>query len=602
MGLLQWAVETYDANESIVGVETEGKSPLAPIGHTLTNSQIEITLNSEGRFVNALKVDKSEGKIIIPVTEESAGRTVDPRAHPLCEQLGYLYPENDKKYKLYISQLKEWIASPYSHDKLLPVFKYVASGSIIKDLSMLGIIEVNERGIPKDEKLLVRWRIIGNGEGQEACWRDISLFKCYSDYYLSKIQKNVAAPCMVLGKSLPVAEQHMKGVVPFNGNAKLISANDSSGFTFRGRFRDDTQAVSISYIASQKAHNALRFLVNNQGVSIGGRTYLCWCPQGIEIPRCTHPLRKKGNEDVVVMPSEYRADLRNTLNGWKNDLQEIKQANAVIAVFDAATTGRLALAYYSEMQASDFLQRLYDWDEGCVWINGKYGAQSPYLKQIAECAYGTERSTGIQADDRVVAEQVQRLVRCRIDRQPFPVNIERMLVQRASEPQKYNKGWEKVLYTACAVVRKYHFDHKKEVLDMALEREREDRSYQFGRLLAILEKIERDTYHEETGREPNAIRRMSVYCKRPYHTFVQIEQTLEQAYIPHLNPGARIWYKQMIGEILGMLERIGALSEDVIDRPLEDTYLLGYYLQRGELYKKKEETDPSDNIEKEEVE
>ena len=87
MGLLQKAVETYDANEALVGVYREGGDPLAPIGHTLTNANIEITLNQTGQFISARKVDKSEPKILIPVTEESGGRTSAPVAHPLCDQL-----------------------------------------------------------------------------------------------------------------------------------------------------------------------------------------------------------------------------------------------------------------------------------------------------------------------------------------------------------------------------------------------------------------------------------------------------------------------------------------------------------------------------------
>ena len=41
---------------------------------------------------------------------------------------------------------------------------------------------------------------------------------------------------------------------------------------------------------------------------------------------------------------------------------------------------------------------------------------------------------------------------------------------------------------------------------MALEPEKQDRSYQYGRLLAVLEKAERDTYSSDETREPNAIR------------------------------------------------------------------------------------------------
>ena len=88
MGLLQKAIETYDAMKGIAGVYEEGKEPLAPVGHIVTRAQIEITITAEGRFYAARAADK-EQKIIIPVTEDSAGRTSAPAAHPLCEQLGY---------------------------------------------------------------------------------------------------------------------------------------------------------------------------------------------------------------------------------------------------------------------------------------------------------------------------------------------------------------------------------------------------------------------------------------------------------------------------------------------------------------------------------
>ena len=90
MGLLQKALETYESMEGLAGIYEEGKEePLAPIGHIVTKAQIEVTLNAGGQFIGAKAADKDR-KIIIPVTEESSGRTSSPAAHPLCEQLGYL--------------------------------------------------------------------------------------------------------------------------------------------------------------------------------------------------------------------------------------------------------------------------------------------------------------------------------------------------------------------------------------------------------------------------------------------------------------------------------------------------------------------------------
>ena len=74
---------------------------------------------------------------------------------------------------------------------------------------------------------------------------------------------------------------------------------------------------------------------------------------------------------------------------------------------------------------------------------------------------------------------------------------------------------------------------------MALEPEKKNRSYQFGRLLAVLEKAERGAFDNSEKREPNAIRMWSLFVKRPmYATTVIIEQ-LKNAYSPRLEPGKR---------------------------------------------------------------
>ena len=67
MGLLQKAVETYDAHAAQVGEVQVGHEVLAPVSHILTSAQIEITVNAAGELADARAVDKKESKIIIPV-------------------------------------------------------------------------------------------------------------------------------------------------------------------------------------------------------------------------------------------------------------------------------------------------------------------------------------------------------------------------------------------------------------------------------------------------------------------------------------------------------------------------------------------------------
>ena len=145
MGLLQRACETYDCMEHLAGVEIEGQETLAPVSHMLSQVEIEITLGAGGEFLSARPVDKKEPKIVIPVTEESAGRTSAPCAHPLCDQLDYLLPGQAEKYKLYVEQLEEWERSAYTHPKLRAILHYVRGGTILQDLEKAEVIPSGQK-------------------------------------------------------------------------------------------------------------------------------------------------------------------------------------------------------------------------------------------------------------------------------------------------------------------------------------------------------------------------------------------------------------------------------------------------------------------------
>ena len=586
MGLLQKAVETYDSHLNYASLNREGQSRMAPVGHIVTRAELEITLDADGRFINARAVDKSEPKIIIPATESSAGRTSAPCAHPLCDQIGYLIPQNEKKFRLYVDQLSDWEASAYTHLKLTAVLNYVKGETILGDLLRCGLVKVNDKGLPENEKMLVRWNILG--DGTNACWLDDSLFRAFTDYYTANHTGEMIL-CMVAGEEKTAADQHPKGIIPINGNAKLISANDSSGFTYRGRFTEEKQAVAIGYEASQKAHNALRWLAQEQGVILGGRTFLCWNPQGRLIPQPSYPFMPPA--PPIFRPTEYKDTLQKVLNSKKSELELTD--GVVLAVFDAATTGRLSLTYYNELQAHDFLERLHDWDASCCWPHRFDGIKPPTLLQIVNCAFGTQRDKWLETDDRVLRQQMQRLVACRVDKALIGADVVKALADRASRPMAYDHNiWENILFTACAVIRKFRTDRFKEEWNMALEPEKKDRSYQFGRLLAVMEKAERDTYDSSEGREPNAIRLQSIFCQRPMSTADNLEKQLEKAYFPRLKPGSRIWYKNLMGQIMGIISEFP--QEDWI-KPLDNTYLMGYYLQRSALYAKKTDNEMEEN-------
>ena len=125
---------------------------------------------------------------------------------------------------------------------------------------------------------------------------------------------------------------------------------------------------------------------------------------------------------------------------------------------------------------------------------------------------------------------------------------------------------------------------------MALNKDSDDRSYLFGRLLAVADRIEyKGLERDEKGkvienRQTNAKRFMNSFSQQPFHTWKVIEEHL-QPYFSKLSIQDRIYYEHLIEEISwnfkdGDFEK----KEGLIG-----LYLLGFHNQAYALRNKTEE-------------
>src|SRR5690625_1704571 len=90
--------------------------------------------------------------------------------------------------------------------------------------------------------------------------------------------------CYVTGKETLLTTQHGSRIRNAGDMSKLISANDKSGYTYRGRFAKPTEAVQVGYDVSQKAHHALRWLIQRQGTNIDSRYFVSFGIEKLEVP------------------------------------------------------------------------------------------------------------------------------------------------------------------------------------------------------------------------------------------------------------------------------------------------------------------------------
>lgn len=601
---------------SKAGRAVENGKMLSLVSHMLANAQIEITINENGDFRGARIVDKNERQTIIPVTESSAGRVGEMVApHPLCDTLSYTakdycnYAESEKKIKkaedkfnAYSKQLKDWVESEYSHPKIKAVYTYAEKGLTIHDLVSAGIVELDDNGkFSKNkiqgntyEKCLVRYRVTSSdySENSDAVWEDVTLFDSFKGYYLSLLKKRSKDICYVTGNEETFCINHPKGIVSaVDCNAKLISANDKNGFTFRGRFENSNEACTVSYEATQKAHHALTWLAANQGITFGSkkkRIYICWNPEGKQVPNLVNPFIC---DDVPVegdTEPEFKKNLYKAFMGYENAIDDCD--DIVIIALDAATTGRISVMYYNELKASDFFDRLKSWADTCKWYMPLFTPekkpytkiQTPHTMRIAEYAFGSEQGGLIKVKDEVLKEQSQRILHCMLDCQPVPRDIVQALVLKASNPLAYTY-WnrQRVLAYACALIYKYHND-KGERMTMILDEKNTNRSYLFGRLLALAEAFEDSVLDD--GRETNAVRLWSAFSNHPMQTW----RILYEQLIPYMEKHKsyeRKYFKNKVAEVNGLFTEEDFSNN--MNKPLEDIYLLGYYHQRVEIYSKK---------------
>ena len=645
---MSWMQKLYRTYESILeqGV-TDDAEPLTPVGHTIQNAHIVIVIDGQGNFQTA-RVMPPKTAILLPATESSENRTSGEAPHPLADKIQYVAKDyadygGEKKayFEGYLKQLKAWCESPFAHPKVQAVLNYVAKGRMVADLAEAGIFPLDSEGkvlnkweaegdapsifsvLPKTKgeiefgSALVCWQVEIAGDVHSQTWTDKTIQQSWADY--AATEKAEKGFCLVQGEEAVIFTMHPAKLRHTGDKAKLISSNDTAGYTFRGRFATAEEAASVSADVSAKAHSALRWLISRQGIRNGDQVTVAWAISGKPVPSPMKDISSEIDWDnlnisAVENPDEFSSQtsseqsspdwsvnigraaaqiIKKKLHGYQAELKDHEQISLIM--LDSATPGRTALTYYQEFLPADYFANLDTWIDDFSWYqrysieapNGKktdkrtqwrFVPPSPY--SIAEAVYGKSLSDTLKK--QLYARLLPVIAGGRSV--PIPEDLVRQSFQAACNPNGCeNWEWQRNIGVACALYKGWRARHhdlsQRRTYPMSLDTQNRSRDYLYGRLLAVAENTESYAlYLAGEKRATTAERYMQRFAEHPFSTWRNIELALKP-YQERLRNNGKDIGAQAIGEIMELF----ATDDFTCDDKLSGEFLLGYHCQKMEI-------------------
>lgn len=526
-------------------------------------------------------------------------------------------------FKAYEEQLCAW-AEATNLQEIKIVLQYIQKGSLIEDLleKKVFTLENNILLSGKDDPFdfTIVWAVEIPNDLHSDLWSKSSIKEQWIKYQESQSGQEDEKPelCYITGESSYLANAYPK----IEGNAKLVSANDTDGFTFLGRFLTDKQAAALGREVSQKAFNMLKWLIKRQGIRNGDQVTVAWAISGKAVPSPMKDLSDEidwdnldisadesavENSDGFSSPTssetpDWSANIgkaaaqiiKKKLHGYQAQLKNHEQISLIM--LDSATPGRMALTYYQEFLPADYFANLDAWVDDFSWYqrcniekaDGKksdkkqtvwaFAPPSPYA--IADAVYGKSLS------DTLKKQLYARLLPVIAGGKsvPIPDDLMQKSFQVACNPSgSENWEWQRNIGVACALYKGWRARHhdlsKRRTYSMALDKENRSRDYLYGRLLAVAENTESYAlYLAGEKRATTAERYMQRFAEHPFATWRNIELALKP-YQDRLRNNGKDTGSQAIGEIMDLFENQDFTSDD----KLSGEFLLGYHCQKMDI-------------------
>ncbi len=423
----------------------------------------------------------------------------------------------------------------------------------------------------------------------------------------------VLGQCLISGREqVPIARLHPKirGVPGGNPDKSLVGFKPDA---FKSYGKDQSFNAPVGIDAAREYTAALNDILEGprsgrHRFRLGDSTVVFWTERPTLLEDVFAEFALNGSKELDSEDGEVQdAGLRQKIASFLGALRKGIDGDSELASDDpdrtrffilglSANSARLAVRFFHQSTVRQLLDHLLEHQRHCG-IERQYAAGSknpdpewPSLRLLLRQAAREPKDIrggpvgGGEKEKRQTAREPKDippllegpLLDAVIAGGLYPPGLVTAVIRRIRADRR-------ISYPRMFVIKGYLVRNLNKEVPMSLDINRTDPAYRLGRLFAVLEKIQKEAYKEQTGNYMDKTIKESYYgsaSATPLAVFPRIDR-LSTHHRRHLKPGRKLFFDRLIQEIFEPLD--GFPSN--LNLAEQGLFAIGYYHQTNAFYK-----------------
>ncbi|WP_308555717.1 type I-C CRISPR-associated protein Cas8c/Csd1 [uncultured Porphyromonas sp.] len=421
--------------------------------------------------------------------------------------------------------------------------------------------------------------------------------------------------CLITGEEKPLAAFHARIVAPGSqAGATIASFNDPAYLSYG---KKQGENAPISKYASFAHTTALNDLLRNEQTryTLGDISYVFW-NSNLDDPSINETFRTVIFEGVKDDDAQEQSDTddeqpkrkgkskKKAPNSTQGTYKVLEQFKAIrgnrgqgqhwederqFYVLGLTAGGRITIKYWQQGTVSEIFDRVYQHlvDMNIISWDGNVDEENPPLRSL----YGIVKSVSSPSKSSTFAMNlVQSIVESILNGTPYPMTLQQACINRITQERTVTELRAAIL-KGC-INRKARIYNNITTLDMALDKQNDNIAYLAGRLFAVLEQIQqaslgkgvnatiRDRFYASASTRPNMVMGRLISLSNHHLSKLRKEK-----------PGLAVTLEKLLGEIFSLIPAEVPTFPATFSLDEQSLFAVGYYHQKVDSYKKKEDTD-----------